>query len=253
MPGHSFLHRMDPRVKLATLVLLSLYILRTDAVAAAWITLGLLATAFASRVPPRHILKALLPILPFLALLFLLHLLFTEGTPVWRGLPVPSREGLQRGLIVGWRFLNLILAAALLTQTSSPSELAHGIEWLLSPLKILRIPSQDVGLMISLALRFVPTLLEEYDKIKEAQIARGLDLRAGSLTVRLRKLSGLVIPLALGVFRRADELAAAIEGRGYAHGHRTYLRELRFSRADGAAMFLIVLFVLGLEAMRMAG
>ena len=250
VPGRTFLHRMDPRFKLAALVALSLCILRTDELAAAWITLGLLATAFASRIPPRRILKALLPILPFLGLLFLLHLLFTEGTPVWRGLPVPSREGFEKGLIVSWRFLNLILAAALLTQTSSPSELAQGIEWLLSPLKILRIPSQDIGLMISLALRFVPTLLEEYERIKEAQISRGLDLRAGSLTVRLRKLSGMVIPLALSVFRRADELAAAIEGRGYAHGQRTYLRELRFSRVDGVALFLIALFVLGLEAIR---
>jgi energy-coupling factor transporter transmembrane protein EcfT len=250
VPGRTFLHRMDPRLKLAALVALSLCILRTDALAAAWITLGLLATAFASRVPPRRILEALLPILPFLGILFLLHLLFTEGAPVWRGLPVPSREGLEKGLIVSWRFLNLILAAALLTQTSSPSELAQGIEWLLSPLRILRVPYQDIGLMICLALRFVPTLLEEYERIKEAQVSRGLDLRTGSLGVRLRKLSGMIIPLGLSVFRRADELTAAIEGRGYAHGRRTYLRELRFSRVDGAALFVVALFVLGMEVIR---
>lgn len=244
---------MDPRVKLAILVALSLYILRTETLAAAWITLGLLATAFAARIPPRRILRALVPILPFLGLLFLLHLLFTEGTPVWRSLPAPTHEGFGKGLIVSWRFLNLILAAALLTQSSSPSELAQGIERLLSPLRILRIPSQDLGLMISLALRFVPTLLEEYEKIKEAQVSRGLDLRAGSLVVRLRKLSGMVIPLALSVFRRADELAAAIEGRGYVHGRRTYLRELRLSRVDGVALIFVALFILGLQGLRMAG
>lgn len=107
--------------------------------------------------------------------------------------------------------------------------------------------------MISLALRFVPTLLEEYEKIKEAQVSRGLDLRAGSLVVRLRKLSGMVIPLALSVFRRADELAAAIEGRGYVHGRRTYLRELRLSRVDGVALIFVALFILGLQGLRMAG
>jgi energy-coupling factor transporter transmembrane protein EcfT len=166
---------------------------------------------------------------------------------------VPSQEGVEKGLIVSWRFFNLVLAAALLTQSSSPSELAQGIEWFLSPLRFLRIPSQDVGLMISLALRFVPTLLEEYERIREAQVSRGLDLRAGSLAVRIRKISGTVIPLALSVFRLADELAAAIEGRGYVHGRRTYLRDLRFTGVDRTALIVIALFTLGLQALRWAG
>jgi energy-coupling factor transporter transmembrane protein EcfT len=251
--GQSFLHRMDPRVKLVAVVALSLCILRTDTPGAVLSTLCLLAVALASRIAPRLILRALLPVVPFLVLLFLLHSLFTEGTSIVRDFPFPSREGLVTGLLVAWRFFNLILAAALLTLTTSPSELALGIERLLSPLHFLRIPSHHVGTMISLALRFVPSLLEEYERIKEAQTARGLNLRNGSPATRLRKLSGLVVPLALGIFRRADELVAAIEGRGYGQGRRTHLRELRFSRSDGAALCVIVLLILALGVLRMTG
>jgi energy-coupling factor transporter transmembrane protein EcfT len=134
--------------------------------------------------------------------------------------------------------------------TTSSSDLVSGIERLLRPLRFLRIPSHDIAIMISVALRFVPTLLEEVERVKEAQVARGADFAYGGPVKRLRKMASLVIPLILCTFRRADELALAMEGRGYQRGPRTYLRELKLSRADYAALLVVSAFLVGVEALR---
>jgi energy-coupling factor transporter transmembrane protein EcfT len=159
-------------------------------------------------------------------------------------------EGLGLGAAVTWQFVALVVSAAVLTMTTAPSELVGGFERLLRPFNRLGVPSHDIAIMVSVALRFVPTLLEEVERMKEAQAARGADFAGGGLIRRLRKMATLVIPLILCTFRRADELALAMEGRGYHRGPRTYLRELKFTRADYAALLAVTAFLAGVEALR---
>ena len=159
-------------------------------------------------------------------------------------------EGLERGVLVTWQFIALVVSAAVLTMTTAPSELVGGFEKLLRPFNRLGVPSHDIAVMVSISLRFVPTLLEEVERMKEAQMARGADFASGGLVRRLKKMATLVIPLILCTFRRADELALAMEGRSYHRGPRTYLRELKFSRFDYAALLFIAAFLIGVEAIR---
>jgi energy-coupling factor transporter transmembrane protein EcfT len=139
-----------------------------------------------------------------------------------------------------WQFTLLILSASILTMTTSPTELVSGIERLLRPLKALRVPSHDIAIMISIALRFVPTFLEEIDRIKEAQMARGADFKSGPFIRRVKSAASLSVPLVLCALRRADELATAMEARGYSRGPRTYMRELSMARSDYVAVAVMV-------------
>jgi len=243
IPGESIIHRLDPRVKIGFAVVLSILILKGEMLTAATISAFLVALIPISRLTPRHIAKALKPMLFFFVFLFLLHLFFTDGTPIppfpsWR--VTVTYEGLFRGLITTWQFILLILSASILTMTTSPTELVSGIERLLRPLKALKIPSHDIAIMISIALRFVPTFLEEIDRIKEAQMARGADFKTGPVIRRAKSAVSLLVPLVLCSFRRADELATAMEARGYRRGSRTYMRELSMARADYVAVVVMV-------------
>lgn len=244
IPNASILHRLDPRIKIAYVFVLSIMILKGDTITMSIISTFLITLIPISRLALRHILNALKPIAIFFMLLFLLHLLFTDGTPIP---PFPlwhitvTYEGLHTGTLITWRFILLILIAAILMMTTSPTELISGIERLLRPLKIIAIPSHDIAIMISIALRFVPTLLEEVDRIKEAQMARCANFKTGTLFQRTKATISLLIPLIMSSLHRADELATAMEGRGYRRGPRTYMRELRMSLADYGAMLLIIL------------
>ena len=183
IPGKSIIHRLDPRVKIGATIVLSILILKGEAFTGAMISAFLIALVPVSRLNISHMMRALRPVLFFFTLLFLLHLFFTDGTPIppfppWR--VTVTYEGLFRGAMTTWQFILLILNAAILTMTTSPTELISGIERLLRPLGVLRIPSHDIAIMISIALRFVPTFLEEIDRIKTAQMARGADFRTGT-------------------------------------------------------------------------
>ncbi len=250
IPGHSCIHRLDPRVKILCLLALSVVTLSVDDLDVIFLTLLILGGFYLCGLSLRRLMQALKPVFPVLVLLFLMHFLFSEGKPILASLPAITYEGLYRGGLVAWQFAALITAGSILTMTTSASDLVSGIERLLRPLRFLRIPSHDIAIMISVALRFVPTLLEEVERMKEAQVARGADFASGSLVKRLRKMASLVIPLILCTFRRADELALAMEGRGYQRGPRTYLRELKFSRADYAALLFVSAFMIGVEALR---
>ncbi len=151
-----------------------------------------------------------------------------------------------------WQFAGLVLGAAVLTMTTPPSDLVGGIERLLRPLSRVGIPSQDLAVMIAMALRFMPMLLEEYDRLRMAQMARGADFTTGSLALRTRAVAALAVPLLLSAFRRADELAVAMEARGYRRGPRTTLRELLFSRRDLGAFAVMASFFLVNFALKMA-
>jgi len=244
IPGESIIHRLDPRVKVVSVIGMSIMVLNGNAFTLAIFSIFLGALIAFSRIPIHHIVKALRPVVVFFALIFLLHLIFSEGTPIQ---PFPSwrvtvtYEGLNQGALVTWRFILLVVAASVLTMTTSPTELVSGIERLIRPLNAVGIPSHDVALMISIALRSVPTFLQEIERIKEAQMARGANFKTGSFVAKAKATSSLLLPLVVNSVRRADELATAMEARGYARGPRTYIKELRMSLADYTAIVIMVL------------
>ncbi len=243
IPGKSIIHGLDPRVKIVSVIVLSIMILRDEAFSAAMISIFLVALIPTARLAPHHILRALRPMAVFFILLFILHIFFTDGEPIppfpaWK--VTVTYEGLYRGTLVTWQFTLLMLNASLLMMTTSPTELVSGIERLLRPLKILGIPSHDIAIMISIALRFVPILFEEIERIKESQMARGANFKTGTLLQRTKANISLLTPLILSILRRADELAVAMEGRGYIRGPRTYIRELHMSFKDYAAVVTMI-------------
>lgn len=254
MPGETVVHRLDPRVKIFSVVALSLLIFAATPVEIALISAFLAAVAGAARMTPAQAAGALRSMAFFIVTIFLVHLFFTEGETLLSLAPLPLRitqEGILRGIYVTWQFTGLILAAAILTQSTPPSELVAGIERMLRPLSRIGIPSQDLALMIGMALRFMPMLLEEYDRLRMAQMARGADLKTGNPLLRTRAVALLVVPLLLSAFRCADELAVAMEARGYRRDPRTTLRELVFSGYDLGAFAVMGILFLAAMALRM--
>ncbi len=243
IPGDSPVHRLDPRVKIISVLVMSIVIFRSGAPSVLPVSLVLGGLIHLAGIGPAQALRSLRPTAFFFLCIFLLHALFTPGSVL---LQMPgfyiSREGLATGSLLTWKFVCLIVAAMVLTATTLPSELVSGIERLLRPLKFLGVNSHDAAMMISLALRFVPALVGEYERIRTAQAARGMDFKKGGLRGRVRGITSLALPLTVNSFLRAEEIAAAMESRGYARGHRTYLRELKLSRADYGAMFLVLAF-----------
>ena len=247
LPSDTSLHRLDPRVKILSVVALSLLIFGATTGEIVLISAFLFAAIRSAGMTPAVALRSLKPVAVFMAMIFSVHLLFTEGEPLVSLAPLPmriTREGILRGLFVTWQFAGLVLAAAVLTRTTSPSDLVGGIERLLRPFSRVGVPSQDIAVMIAMALRFMPMLMEEYDRLRTAQMARGADFTTGGLLLRGRAIAALAVPLLLSSFRRADELAVAMEARGYRRGPRTTLRELRFSGTDLRAFAAMALFVL---------
>ena len=248
-PVESPLHALDPRAKiLATaLLVLGTFLVRS-------IT-GLLLVAvvfsilvLAARIPAGTFLRVLRPVLLIVALTAFFQIFFSrEGETLFRWWILQVHEGgLQMGLLLALRILLLVSAAGLLTATTAPVALADGIEDLLSPLKKIHFPAHEVAMMMTIALRFIPTLHEEAQKIMKAQAARGSDASDGGLIRRVRAMIPVLVPLTIGAFRRADELAEAMESRGYRGGEgRTRYRELRFRARDGLALAATALIVLG--------
>jgi energy-coupling factor transporter transmembrane protein EcfT len=255
LPGDTVIHRLDPRVKILSVVALSILIFAATPAEILLISAFLIAVIRSTRMTPVQALGALRPVAVFMAMIFLVHLLFTEGPPILSLTPLSVRitqEGLVRGIYVTWQFAGFVLGAAVLTRSTPPSDLVAGIERLLRPLSRVGIPSQDLAVMIAMALRFMPMLLEEYDRIRMAQMARGADFTTGNLALRTRAVASLAVPLLLSAFRRADELAVAMEARGYRRGPRTTLRELALSRRDLEAFAVMAAFFLTNFALRMA-
>lgn len=238
IPVQSPLHRRDPRVKILAVLALSIASLQGHLYALALISALILAASRWGRIPLTALLKTMRPVAPFFALLFLLSALFTPGEYLlqWHFIH-PSYEGLRQGLVQVWRFSLLILAASILTFTSSLMEITMAVERLLSPLNILGFSSFDLALMLGLALRFIPALIREKDAIREAQAARGADWAQGSLRQRMGRASNLVIRLSLNMIHRSDELVDALEARAYHHGPKTYPRELVVDGSDYALLF----------------
>jgi energy-coupling factor transporter transmembrane protein EcfT len=247
LPGTTVVHRLDPRVKIVAVIALSLVIFGATPAEIALISLFLAAVLRTARLTLAQTLAAVRPVAIFMALIFLMHLFLTEGGPLISLSPLPLRitqEGLAQGAYVTWQFAGLVIGAAVLTMTTLSSDLVGGIERLLRPLARVGIPSQDIAVMIAMAFRFMPMLLEEYDRIRMAQMARGADFTSGNLVLRTRAVAALAVPLLSSAFRRADELALAMEARGYRRGPRTTLHELKLTGTDFAAFAVIAAFVL---------
>ena len=252
-PGKSPVHLMDPRTKL---ILLIVYIV---ALFSATGLLGYLACLFflvvaiyISKIPPKAIVRGMKPLVMILVFTGILNLFFTQGGTVlvhfW--IITITTDGLVRAVYMIVRILMLITGTFLLTYTTSPIALTDGLESLLSPLKKIHLPVHELSMMMCIALRFIPTLIEETDKIMSAQKARGADFENGTLMERVKALVPILVPLFISAFRRADELATAMECRCYHGGEgRTKMKLLRYSRRDfaafgvGAGLIVVVLVV----------
>ena len=235
-PGSSVVHKLDPRTKLVMLVV---YIVALF-VAVSWVSYGLMLAFLIisialSQIPVKNILRGLKPLVMILIFTGILNIFFTEGETVLVSFWVITitLEGLMRAFFMMVRILMLICGTFLLTYTTSPIALTDGLESLLSPLKKIKLPVHELSMMMCIALRFIPTLIEETDKIMSAQKARGADFETGSLMQRVKALVPILVPLFISAFRRADELATAMECRCYQGGEgRTKMKLLRYKRRD---------------------
>ena len=239
-PGSSPLHRMDPRTKLigVTLYIVALFLARS------FVTYGLMLLALSaliriSRVPLKAILRGMKPVVFILVFTALLNLFYTPGEHVLAEFWIftVTLEGVISAVLMVARILMLITGTFLLTYTTSPIQLTDGIESLLGPLKRFKVPVHELAMIMSIALRMIPTLIEETDKIMSAQRSRGADFESGNLMQRARALLPLLVPLFVSAFRRADELAVAMECRCYHGGEgRTRMRQLKYRPLDHLAI-----------------
>lgn len=248
-PGDSIIHRLDPRTKLiGTILFIIITFLAKTPLQYALLALFVAVVILLSRVPVKYMLKGLRSILFILIFAFVINLFMTPGTPIFQWWRIRiTHEGLRLATLMMTRLLLLIMGTSLMTLTSSPIQLTDAIERLLSPFKRLGFPAHEVAMMMSIALRFIPTLLEETDKIMKAQMARGADFESGRLLQRAKALVPLLVPLFIASFKRADDLASAMEARCYRGGvGRTRLHVLRYHARDIIAFLLLLLLPVGL-------
>lgn len=244
-PGTSLLHKLDPRVKLAlTFAYIILIFIPKNWVGLAAAAAFLLLCVCLSRIPPKVLLKGLKPVLPLLIFTSLINIFYVDGEPLvsfW--IFSISAEGIFTAIFIAIRILCLIAASSLLTYTTSPTTLTDALERLMSPLRIIRVPVHEIAMMMTIALRFIPTLIEETDKIMSAQKARGADMESGNLLQRVKALIPVLVPLFVSSFRRAYELATAMECRCYRGGEgRTRMKQLRMSNRDYLAICVMLIF-----------
>ena len=245
-PEQSVIHRLDARTKILGTLLYIIEIFLVNSFAGFGLVILALGVLIGiSRVPVRFIFKGLKAVVFIILLTFVLNLFMFDGTVLWhwKFLTI-TYEGLYRSCFMALRLILLIIGTSMLTLTTKPMELTDGLEKLLKPINRFGLPSHEIALMMSIALRFIPTLLEETDKIMKAQQARGADFESGNLIQRVKNMIPILIPLFVGSFRIAQDLALAMEARCY-HGGvgRTRMKENVFSRRDGVAGVLLAVFL----------
>ena len=256
-PGNSPIHKMDPRTKLLLLVGYIVALFTAGNYLTYGLCLGFLVTVIAiSKIPPKTILTGMKPLIFILIFTGILNLFFTPGETVivsfW-GITL-TLEGLVRAVFMVARILMLITATFLLTYTTSPIALTDGLEALLSPLKKIHLPVHELSMMMCIALRFIPTLIEETDKIISAQKARGADFETGKLLDRVKALVPILVPLFISAFRRADELATAMECRCYQGGEgRSKMKRMRYMSRDYYAYLTGVVLIAAVITLRCFG
>ena len=253
-PGESVVHKLDPRTKLILVVVFIIALFQaTGWISYAFVTLLTALCLKVSSVRARNIFKGLKPMLFIIVLTAVLNIFYTTGRPILPGWPI-TWEGIERAIQMILRICLLITGTFLLTYTTSPISLTDGLERLMNPLKKLRLPVHEMTIMMSMALRFIPTLIEETDKIMSAQKARGADFETGKLTDRARAMLPILVPLFVSAFRRADELAVAMESRCYHGGEgRTRMKQLRFASRDVFALMAGAVVLALMIAMKKLG
>ena len=246
-PGNSVIHKLDPRFKIIITILYIVMLFTGDSLLC--LVVGAVYTVMAillSRIKLKMFVKSVKPIIPFLVITAVINLLLVNSGEVlwrWKFFKITD-EGINISLFMIIRIVLLIAGTSILTYTTSPITLTDAIERLLSPLKKLHFPVHELAMMMSIALRFIPTLIEETDKIMSAQKARGAEIDTGSFMNRARNLISILVPLFISSFRRADELATAMECRCYNGGEgRTRLRHLKSSARDYIALAVTVMFL----------
>lgn len=248
-PGDTLAHRLDPRTKLlATVLYIIAIFLAKGPIAYGVLILTLIVSVRISRVGARALFRGLKPVLFIIAFTAVLNLFYTPGTVIaqfW--IFHVTREGVITAIAMMLRISLLIMGTFLLTYTTSPIRLTDGLEDLLGPLKKLGVPVHELAMMMTIALRFIPTLIEETDKIMSAQKARGADMESGGLIQRVKALIPILIPLFVSSFRRAYELAMAMECRCYQGGDgRTRMKQLHMAARDGICLAVTALMIAGL-------
>lgn len=245
-PGDSIIHRLDPRFKLIITFIYIIMLFAGDR----FICLGVgavftLLAIFLSRIPLKMFVKSVKPLLPFLLITAILNLFFVTSGDIlfkWKFIKITD-DAVSISIFMFVRITLLIMGSSLLTYTTSPITLTDAIEKLLSPLKKIKVPVHELAMMMSIALRFIPTLIEETDKIMSAQKARGAEIDSGSFMTRAKNMISILVPLFISSFRRADELATAMECRCYRGGEgRTRLRQLKSAPRDYIALAIAIAF-----------
>lgn len=255
-PGSSLIHRLDPRTKLIfTLIFIVTIFLCKDLVSYGLSLVTLLVLVGISRIQPKVFLKGMKPVVFIVICTAILNLFYTSGTVLWSfGILKVTQEGLWKAFFMVLRILMLIVSTLLLTYTTSPILLTNGLERLLRPLKKVNFPVHELAMMMNIALRFIPTLIQETDKIISAQKARGADFDSGNLMEKAKALIPILIPLFISSFRRAEELAIAMECRCY-HGDegRTTLRQLKMQGRDWGFLVFSILLIAAICVLRHFG
>lgn len=248
-PGDSFIHRLDPRTKLiAIFCFMTALLVSFEPIVLGGFAVLLIVIIAGSRLPVALVLKNIRPFIWLFLLTVLVHLFWTQGRVLYT---VPllnldiTKEGLTLGLVYSVRLVLLIILAALLTLTTSPIELTDALEKMLGPLKRFKVPTHEIVMMLTLSLRFIPTLLEEALRLKNAQMSRGATFD-GNLVQRIKSVVPLILPLFISAFRRADDLALAMDSRCYTGGEgRSSFKKLKFKMADyGVLVFLFTVLTL---------
>ncbi|MFV0516001.1 MAG: energy-coupling factor transporter transmembrane component T family protein [Aminipila sp.] len=245
-PGDSVIHRLDPRIKIiGTFIYIIALFVVSDFIGFAISALMLSIIVGISKVPFGFISKGLKPVFLIIALTFLINMFMTDGELLFKiGFLKLTKEGLYNACFMGLRLILLIFGSSILTLTTKPISLTDGIEYLLNPLKKIGVPAHELAMMMTIALRFIPTLLEETDKIMKAQMARGADFESGNIMKRAKSLIPLLVPLFISAFRIAQDLAMAMEARCYRGGKfRTRLHEMRLKSRDYSAVTIMILFL----------
>lgn len=254
IPGDSIVHRIDARAKLVFVFLFIAIVFLANN----WITYGLLIAftltiVAVSGIRFYFIVSGLRPVLFLLVFTFLLHTFFTkEGTVLLDlGFTEIYTGGVIQGIFIAIRFFVLVVMTTILTLTTTPISITDALELLLNPLKKIKLPVHELALMMSISLRFIPTLMDETDKIMKAQMARGSDMTTGPFKERMKAVVPLLIPLFVSAFKRAEDLATAMEVRGYKGGEgRTRYRQLDWNLRDTVALLLLLVFAVGLFLLR---
>lgn len=234
-PGKSIVHRVDPRLKLVLVIAMIVTLfLASGPISYALLALYIFAVIKISGIQPGMVVRGLKPVVFIVAFTAILNLFYTPGNELWGwGFLHITDQGIRVAILMILRILLLIIGTSMLTYTTSPIELTDGLEMLLSPFKKIHLPVHELAMMMSIALRFIPTLIEETEKIIAAQKARGADFESGSLIQRARAMVPILVPLFISAFRRADELAIAMECRLYRGDvGRTRMKQMKFGRVD---------------------